>query len=108
MGLKLTGETPTVLHQSITATGDVPISYVTDNGVRVTDNGTDVFLFDAAGADTIAAPVVLSPISITAGGNTVKVLKELFDSGSTPTVNGQLLINDFNVVINDFSVVING
>lgn len=103
MGLNLTADPPTVLHTSITATGEASVTYVTDNGVRVTDNGTDVFLFDADGVDTIAAPVVVSPLSITAGGNTIKFLKEV-----EAVTGGDLLINGYNLVINGETLVING
>jgi len=70
MGMIVTVPTPVVV-TSLTVLADVPISLVTDEGEQVTDNGDPVFLFDANGTDSIQAPVVVSPITVTSGGTEV-------------------------------------
>lgn len=61
----------TIVHRSPTVAGTAAVSFVTDGGVQVTDNGIDVFVFDIDGEYEIAAPVVASPLVIVAGGNVV-------------------------------------
>lgn len=77
MGLNLTEDPPTVLIQSLTVTGTAPISFITHDDEQLTHDGSDIFVFDANGPDTIAAPVFIAPLSITEGGNTVQVLSEV-------------------------------
>lgn len=65
-----------IVHRSPTVAGTAAVSFITDNGVQVTDNGFDVFIFDVAGDAEIAAPVVASPLVIVAGGNVVTSVAE--------------------------------
>lgn len=71
MGVVSSDEPPTIVVTSITVPGNATVSLIFDDVEQVGIDGDLIFIFDADGTEEIAAPVVASPLTVTAGGNNV-------------------------------------